>query len=104
MAEHAAIDDGKLHVYFILPGTFWQLLACVTHLKFGFTKPEVLHRQSASQVSLRTWLPRSVTADGEIVTKTPAEFLLLPKRLTVMVPRRLPVDHRGLVGLKCERL
>jgi diacylglycerol kinase (ATP) len=98
VAEHAAIDDGTLHVYVVLPGTFWQLLACVTHLKFGFTKPGVLRRQSARHVSLRTWRPRSVNADGEIVTKTPAEFLLLPKRLTVMVPQRLPVDHRGLVG------
>jgi hypothetical protein len=36
-------------------------------------------------------------------TKTRAEFLLLPKRLTVMVPQRLHVDHRGLVGIECER-
>ena len=98
VAEHAAIDDGRLHLYVILPGTVWQLLACVTHLKFGLLKPDVLHRQSASHVSLRTSRPRSVNADGEIVTKTPAEFALLPERLTVMVPQSLPANHRGLVG------
>jgi diacylglycerol kinase family enzyme len=90
VAEHAAIDDGRLHLYVVLPGTFWELLACITHLKFGFAESEVLHRQSARHVSLRTWRPRSINADGEIVTMTPAEFTLLPKGLTVMVPDRLP--------------
>jgi YegS/Rv2252/BmrU family lipid kinase len=100
VGEHAAVDDGRLNVYVVLPGTFWQLLACITHLKFGFPKPDVLHRQSARHVRLRTSRPRSVNADGEIVTKTPAEFTLLPKRLTVMVPQSLPADHRGLVGIE----
>ena len=27
VAEHAAIDDGMLNVYFVAPGTFWQLVA-----------------------------------------------------------------------------
>ena len=98
VAEHAAVDDGRFNLYVILPGTFWQLLACVTHLKFGLPKPDILHRQSASHVSLRTSRPRSVNADGEIVTKTPAEFTLLPERLTVMVSQSLPADRRGLVG------
>ena len=98
MAEHAAIDDGRLNLYVILPGTVWQLLTCVMHLKFGLPKPDVLHRQSASHVSLRTSRPRLVNADGEIVTKTPAEFTLLPERLTVMVPQSLPANHRSLVG------
>jgi YegS/Rv2252/BmrU family lipid kinase len=95
VAEHAAIDDGRLNLYVILPGTFWQLLACVTHLKFGLPKPDVLRQQSTSHVSLRTSRPRSVNADGEIVTKTPAEFTLLPGRFTVMVPQSSPADHPG---------
>ena len=97
VGEHAAVDDGRLNVYVVLPGTFWQLLACVTHLKFGFPKPDVLHQLSSRHVRLRTSRPRSVNADGEISTKTPAELTLLPKRLTVMVPQSLPADHRGLV-------
>jgi YegS/Rv2252/BmrU family lipid kinase len=100
VAEHAAIDDGKLNLYVILPGTLWQLFVCITHLKFGFAEPEILHRQSAKHVTLRTWRPRSVNADGEITTKTPAEFKLLPGGLTVMVPQRLPANHRGLVGIE----
>jgi diacylglycerol kinase (ATP) len=105
VAEHAAIDDGKLNVYIVLAGTFWQLLACIAHLKFGFAQPDVLHRESARHVRLRTGRPRSINADGEISTNTPAEFTLLPKRMTVMVPERLPPDHGGLAGLSvsaCE--
>jgi YegS/Rv2252/BmrU family lipid kinase len=98
VAEHAAIDDGRLNLYVILPGTFWQLLACVTHLKFGLPKPDILRQQSARHVLLRTSRPRSINGDGEIVTKTPAEFTLLPGRLKVMVPQSSPADHRGLVG------
>ena len=97
VAEHAAIDDDRLHVYFVLPGTFWQLVACVTHLKFGLTKPEVLHRRSGRRVRIRTRRPRPVNADGEISTSTPAEITLLPKALTVMVPptRADVQDHAG---------
>jgi diacylglycerol kinase (ATP) len=102
VAEHAAIDDGKLNLYVVLPGSFWQLLACVTHLKFGFTEPDLLHRQSARHVTLRTRRPRSVNADGEIGTSTPAEVTLLSKGLTVMVPQTLPLGHRGLVDIEWE--
>jgi diacylglycerol kinase (ATP) len=89
VAEQAAIDDGRLNVYFVLPGTFMQLLACITHLKFGFAKPEVLHRRSGRLVTVRTLKPRPINADGEIMTETPAEVTILPKALTVMVP---PID------------
>lgn len=102
VAEHAAIDDGKLNLYVVLPGTLWQLFGCITHLKFGFPKPEVLHRQTSIRITLHTWRRRSVNADGEISTTTPAEFTLIPNGLTVIVPRWLPADHRGLIGLKSE--
>ena len=35
VAEDAAIDDGKLDLYVVYPGTFWQLFACPTYLRFG---------------------------------------------------------------------
>jgi diacylglycerol kinase (ATP) len=96
VAENAAMDDGKLDLYFIYPGRFWRLVASVTHLKFGLARPDVLKRLSAISVALHTDRPRSVNADGQLATKTPAEFGLLPKALTVIVPETLPPDHRGL--------
>ncbi|MBC8013271.1 MAG: lipid kinase [Methyloceanibacter sp.] len=97
VAENAAIDDGKLDLYVVYPGTFWQLFACLTHLRFGLMKnPEVLERHSATRVKLTTGRPRAVNADGRLAAETPAEFTLLPKSLTVVVPRKLPEDHRGI--------
>ena len=100
VAEDAAIDDGKLDLYVIYPGTFWQLFACLTHLRFGLLKPEMLDRHTATCVKLRTERSRSVNADGRLATRTPAEFTLLPQGLTVIVPRTLPADHRGFVGIE----
>lgn len=97
VAENVAIDDGKLDLYVVYPGTFWQLFACLTHLRFGLMKnPEVLERHSATRVKLTTGRPRGVNADGRLAAETPAEFTLSPKSLTVVVPRKLPEDHRGI--------
>lgn len=62
------------------------------HLKFGISKPEVLKRLTAVSVSLRTYQPRPVDADGELVTKTPTQFELHPKALTVILPHKRPLD------------
>jgi len=98
VAEDAAIDDGKLDLYVVRPGTFWQLFACLTHLRFGLMKqPTVLDRHAATHVKLSTGRPREVDADGRFATKTPAEFTLEPKALKVMVPREPAQDSKGLV-------
>lgn len=102
VADHAAIDDGKLDLYLVAPGTMWQLMACITHLKFGFSAPALLHRSCATRVTLTTSKPRAVNADGEIQTQTPAEFSLRRQGLTVIVPRTLPAGHQGLSQLQEE--
>jgi YegS/Rv2252/BmrU family lipid kinase len=99
VAEDAAIDDGKLDLYVVYPGTFWQLVTCLTHLRFGLMrKPSVLDRGAATRVKLMTARPRDVDADGRLATTTPAEFTLRHKALKVIVPRKRPKNHRGLVG------
>jgi diacylglycerol kinase family enzyme len=96
VAEHAAIDDGKLDLYLVYPGRFWQLVASLLHLKFGLKKPDILQQLSASQVRLHTEQPKSIDADGELATETPAEFRVCREALTVMVPRVLPCKPPGL--------
>jgi YegS/Rv2252/BmrU family lipid kinase len=99
VAEDAAIDDGKLDLYVVYPVTFWQLVTCLTHLRFGLMrKPSVLDRGAAARVKLMTARPRDVDADGRLATTTPAEFTLRHKALKVIVPRKRPKNHRGLVG------
>ncbi len=88
VAKNAAIDDGLLNLYIVYPGRFWQLVASLGHLKFGLPKPEVLTRLTASTVTVRTYRPRTVDADGELPTKTPAKFEVRTKALTVVAPER----------------
>jgi diacylglycerol kinase (ATP) len=104
VADHATIDDGKLDLYLVPPGPFWQLVACVTHLKFGFSAPALLQRNCATQVSITTSKPRAVNADGEIKTHTPAEFSLRRRGLTVIVPTELPQGHQGLSDMEDEEV
>ena len=99
VAEDAAVDDGKLHIYVVYPGTFWQMFACLTHLRFGLMKPNVLDRHTATHVMLRTRRPRPVDADGRHAAETPAEFALMRQALSVVVPQELPHNHRGLSAL-----
>ena len=99
VADHAAIDDGKLDLYVVSPGPVWQLVACITHLKFGFAAPELLQRNCAVHVTLSTRTPRPINADGELRTETPAELTVHRHGLTVIVPSTLPPGHRGLVEL-----
>jgi YegS/Rv2252/BmrU family lipid kinase len=96
VADDAAIDDGKLDLYLIYPRRFWQLVAALMHLRFGLARPDALKRLSAVNVALRADRPRSVDADGELTTDTPAKFELRKAALTVIVPSALPPDHRGL--------
>ena len=80
VSEHAAIDDGKFDLYLVCPGAVWQLLAAATHLKFGFAKPDLLKRGTATRVTLRTAMPRPINVDGELDATTPATFELIPVR------------------------
>jgi YegS/Rv2252/BmrU family lipid kinase len=96
VAQDATIDDGKFDLYLVYPGRLWQLIASLGHLKFGGPKPEVLQRLSAVSVTLSTNKSRVIDADGVQATETPARFELRPRALKVIVPRTLPLDHRGL--------
>lgn len=96
VGPHATIDDGKLDLYLVYPGRFWQLVASLLHLKFGLRKPDVLKHLSATEVHLWTDRPRAVDADGELATETPATFRVCREALTVMVPTTLPEEVIGL--------
>jgi YegS/Rv2252/BmrU family lipid kinase len=99
VSDQAALDDGKFDLYLVRPGAAWQLFAAVTHLRFGFAKPDLLKRDRATRITLRTATPRPINVDGELNAATPATFELIPAALTVIVPPTLPADHRGLAKL-----
>jgi len=90
VSEDAAIDDNRLDVYSLeVPGAL-ALLKILPSLRIGRHGRWAEVRTMAGQdVLVETRNPRSVNADGEIVTRTPAKFRVVPGALEIYVPERL---------------
>ena len=80
----AQIDDGVLNVYSLEPRARWRLLLMARAFRAGE------HRQSSEvrsiscrRLTVTTKRPHDISADGEIVCQTPAEFAILPRAVRV---------------------
>ena len=83
----AAIDDHMLDVYSLELQSRWRLMVLARAFRSGEHDaiPEVRTLRSPV-VEVVTREPRQISADGEIVTLTPARFSVLPAAVTVYVP------------------
>ena len=87
VSTDARIDDGMLAVYSLEPESRWSLLWMARLFSTGqHDKLPAVRTERAPVVELVTRLPRSVSADGEIVTVTPARFSVLRGAVTVYAP------------------
>lgn len=87
VSEHASIADGQLNVYSLEIRSFWRLLWLLPALRSGRHRPwSEIRTLVGDEIEIRTRRPRSVNADGEIITKTPAVFRVLRDALEVNVP------------------
>jgi diacylglycerol kinase (ATP) len=95
VAEDAAPDDARLDVYSLEVRHWLGLIPLLPALRRGDLKGRnrvrVLHGHT---VEVHTHTPRSVTADGEVVTRTPATFTVQPGAVTVFVPREPPGEAK----------
>ena len=85
--ETARIDDGRLDLYSLEFRDIWKL----PFMAFAFRKgrhglADDVRTMSGSGFEIRTRQPMPVNADGEIVTRTPAVFRVLPGAIRVFVP------------------
>ncbi len=88
VSETAAIDDGRLDVYSLEVTSAWELLKLLPALRSGKTHDWTEIRTLVGQeIGVATRRERSVNADGEIVTRTPAVFRILHDALAIYVPR-----------------
>jgi len=87
VAGDATIDDGLLDVYSLEVNHWWQLLPLLPSMKSGTIGawPKV-RALKVREVEIVTRRPRSVNTDGELTTKTPATFRVLPGALSIFVP------------------
>lgn len=87
VSADASIDDGKLHVYSLEVERWWEMLALFPALRRG---SHIYWRQtrtlSTGELKVTTRRPRSIDIDGELATRTPAHFRVLPAALTVLCP------------------
>ncbi|MGJ5177171.1 lipid kinase [Bradyrhizobium oligotrophicum] len=87
--QHSAeIDDSHLDLYSLELGRVWKLLAMAHAFRQGRHGlwQEVRATRDTS-FEIRTRRPRPINADGELVTFTPARFGVLPRAVSVFVPR-----------------
>lgn len=87
VSEDAAIDDGRLDVYSLEVESVVKLLMLLPALRSGRTRDWTEIRTLAGQeIQVSTRRHRSVNADGEIVTRTPATFKVLHDAIALFVP------------------
>lgn len=92
--EQAAIDEGLLSLYCIEPLTPWELVTLAPLLRYG--KHEQIERvfnTSGRRIEIRTSRRKSIHADGEPISHTPAVFEVLEKAIMVIVPAGAEVDE-----------
>ncbi len=88
VCEDARIDDGVLHVLCVRPLTPLQLFLRGTRLKFGAVKDdEKLFYATGKRVELDVRRQCDVTADGELLSKTPIRCHTIKNAMQVYVSR-----------------
>jgi diacylglycerol kinase (ATP) len=84
----AQIDDGLLHLYSVRALSWWRLLLIFPALRLGnHDTNSNVHNVAGERFSLRTRRPKEISADGEILTRTPAEFAVHKRVLQVYALR-----------------
>ena len=87
VSHDAEIDDGRLDVYSLEVGSVWKLLLLLPALRSGRTQDWTEIRSLVgAEIRVTARRRRSVNADGEIVTRTPAIFRVLHSAVSVYAP------------------
>jgi diacylglycerol kinase (ATP) len=85
--DEARIDDHLLHLYSLRPLPLWRLAWHALDLRRGrHNDPEVALSLAGREIEVITPRPMEVNTDGEVTTRTPARFSVLPEALEVVAP------------------
>jgi YegS/Rv2252/BmrU family lipid kinase len=87
VSERASIDDHLFFLYSIEPRPWYELLRFAPAFRAGrFEARAPADVDQGKHITIHTRRPMTVTADGEIVTRTPASFDMLAGAIQVFVP------------------
>ncbi|MBX3582373.1 MAG: lipid kinase [Rhizobiaceae bacterium] len=85
--ESAEIDDGHLDLYSLEMGRVWKLAGMLRSFRSGTLGAwKEVRTARDTEFEIETKRPMPVNADGEIVTSTPAKFVVHPGAITVFAP------------------
>lgn len=85
--EDAEIDDGKLMLYSLEPGSLWKVALLAPLFRRGeHVRWNEVSTATGSAMMIRTDRPMPVNLDGDLATETPLELGLLPEAIEVFAP------------------
>jgi diacylglycerol kinase (ATP) len=85
--EHAAIDEGLIHLYSIKPRPLWELLLLAPLWRRGRQRrSQNTFCAAGRRIVIRPSRSMEVYSDGEPATRTPAVIEVLPGALEVLAP------------------
>jgi YegS/Rv2252/BmrU family lipid kinase len=83
----AEIDDGRLDLYSLELSNVWKLAGMLRSFRSGTHGAwDEVRTARCVEFDIETRKPMPVNTDGEIVTSTPAKFLVHPGAITVFAP------------------
>lgn len=84
--EHASIDDGHLDLYSLRPAAVWKLAMLFGDFRQGrHGLWAEVQTSKCVEFDVQTRTPRPINVDGDIVTSTPAHFIVRPAAIEVLV-------------------
>jgi YegS/Rv2252/BmrU family lipid kinase len=85
--EDAEIDDGKLMLYSLEPGSLWKVALLAPLFRRGqHVRWDEVRTATGAAMTIRTDRPMPVNLDGDLATSTPLELGVLPEALEVFAP------------------
>lgn len=87
VSSHASIDDHRFFLYSIEPLGLWELIKFAPAFRAGrFEAHHPVDIDHGQDIAITTRRTMTVTADGEVLTRTPAWFDLVAGAVHVFVP------------------
>jgi diacylglycerol kinase (ATP) len=98
VAEQACIDDQRFFLYSLEPLPLWEMLKFAPAFRAGrFEHRDPVNLEQGCDIQIITRRPMPVTADGELVTMTPARFTVCANAIDVFVPASYLQIKEGLI-------
>jgi diacylglycerol kinase (ATP) len=88
-APDASLDDRKLDLYSVAFEHLWDYFSVLGALvRQNYRDAKGIVTLQGRGFDVTTYVSRSIEADGEVVSRTPARFTIVPNAITVFAPPR----------------